>query len=216
MYEYVNGESVRSEWAGRKIPVPPQVLREKLRLPKKYQNSCLHTDVASEYNEVYRERAVEYVKAFSKEGARGRGIVFAGPPRLGSSSAAAALMNEIMMRNLGKADMTASWLSCFYILRMIMDAKSLNRYDMYTSMRNAAFQDDVLVVDNLLAASNVDGGLNFMRTVYSYREDHCLPTITTVTTPEAGMEIGPLIEKVFGKEFTERLKYNTIGFVSKV
>jgi DNA replication protein DnaC len=216
VYEYVDGSEFRPEWRGRKIPVPPQEVRERIRLPKKYQLYTLHQDVKEEYPEVFYSAAVDYVKNFASYAKQGVGPVFAGSVRSGTSRIAAATMNQLVTRFVGQSDVTATWLSGFWVLRMIMDARHFNRSDQYTTLRSQVLTSSIVVVDDLIAGSEIEGGRNFIETVYAYRDDHCLPTITTIPLPDAKADVGRVIEKAYGKKFRERLSLSAKGLFARV
>lgn len=206
MYELVDGREILGpEAAGMKLPVPPQEIRERVRLPRKYHYDCLHKDRAEEYATSYRDLAIRYVKGFPHYAHFGLGPVFAGPARTGTSKIAAAVSHEILMRYGSAADMTIGWLSGFWTLRMILDAKTLGSKESYVTLRNQMFNHALLVVDDLLSAVDTEGGRNFVETVYAFRADHGLPTVTTITTPEAGSDIEALVQKAYGKGFASRL-----------
>lgn len=211
MYETVNASLIVRNGTGD-LPVPPQELRERLRFPERYRYECLHPSRAEEYNLEYREAALTYLKQFASHHRFGYGPLFAGPARTGTSRIAAALANEIILRyGPPRADLSAAWLSGFWMLRMILDAKDLGQKEYYSTLRNQMFQISLVVVDDLLSAVEHPGGRALIQTVYAYRWDHQLPTITTVTTPEAGADVGKLIEKAYGKTFKERLALSSRG-----
>lgn len=216
MYEYLDGGEIMPEAKGHKLPVPPQAVREKNRFPRKYQLDCLHKDRSNEHAATFHEVGLKYVKGYADYSRFGRGPILIGPARADASKTAAAIANEILMRYGNRADMTAGWLSGFWMLRMILDAKQMNRSETYTTLRNQMFNHSVLVVDDLLSAVECDGGKSFMETVYAFRYDHRLPTITTLSTPEAGCDTGPLIDRAFGKKFRERLSLTTTDLVAKI
>lgn len=121
-------------------------------------------------------------------------------------------MNEIVLRSVGRKDITGSWLSGFYVLRMILDAKAMGHKEQYQSMRNAVLGAETLVVDDLLSAARTVEGKIFLETVYAHRADHGLPTITTVTIPDSKAEVTKLVEKAFGKVFSQRLTAQTRNY----
>jgi DNA replication protein DnaC len=216
MYEFMDGGRFNAEWRGRQIPVPPQEIRERLRFPAKHQFTCLHKDREDELHPEFRQAALTYLKSFEVAGSRGTGILLAGPRRVGASTAASSLANEIILRHVSRKDMTAVWLSCFYVLRMALDAKDFRHSEAYSKMRKDFMKSDILVVDDLAASVDIIGGKSFVESVYSYRDDHNLPTITTVTLPEAGTDLGDFLSKTIGKTFTDRLRENCRGYVVKL
>ncbi len=216
MYETIDGGRFNLAWAGQQMPVPPQDVRERLRFPAKHQFTCLHKDREQEFNPDFRATALTYLKSFDNAGSRGAGIMFAGPRRTGASSVASALTNEIVLRNMTRRDMTAVWLSCFYVLRMALDAKDLRLTESYSKMRKDFWKADLLVVDDLTASVDLPGGKSFVEGVYAYRDDHNLPTITTVTLPEAGTNLGDFLNKTIGKTFADRLRESCKGYVTKL
>jgi DNA replication protein DnaC len=215
VYEYTDGARLQPSWAGRQVPVPPQRVRSRLRLPLKYALATLAPVLAETYNTVFYQTARKYLTNWPTYSAKGLGPLFVGPARSGTSYVAAALSNEIASRSQVKslADIQMSWLSCFWILRMIQDARDLGRQEMYTSLRDSMLKNDLVVVDDLLAAKEVTGGVQFIHTVYAYRYDHNLPVITTITTENNGF--WQEVEAIYGKSFVQRLRMTTEGFVGR-
>jgi DNA replication protein DnaC len=215
VYEYTDGSHLQGSWAGKQVPVPPQKVRSRLRLPSKYALATLAPVLADTYNPVFYQVARKYLANWPAYSSKGQGPIFVGPARSGSSYVAAALSNEIASRSQAKslADIQMSWLSCFWILRMIQDARDLGRQEMYTSLRDSMLKSDLVVVDDLLAAKEVQGGVGFIHTVYAYRYDHNLPIITTITTENNGY--WQEVEAIYGKSFVQRLRMTSEGFIAR-
>jgi DNA replication protein DnaC len=194
----------------------PQDVRQRLRLPAKYAMATLAPEVRDTYNEELYQGVTRYLAAFPAIHTAGVGPLLAGPPHSGTSWAAAALANEIVLRSQANrfADIQVSWLSCFWVLRLIQDARDLSRTDTYVGLRDAMLKNDLVVVDDLLAAAEVPGGVPFIHTVFAYRYDHNLPTITTVTTSASSPF--PEIAKVYGRNFRDRLVETTDAYLVRV
>jgi DNA replication protein DnaC len=215
LYEYTDGARVSEGLRGQQVPIPTQEIRERLRLPAKYALASLAPEVLDTYNPVYRATVTAYLSAWPSYRARGLGPLLVGGMRTGASYIAAALANEIVTRSMAKryADLNVSWLSCFWVLRLIQDARDLSRQDTYPALRDAMYKHDLLVVDDLLAAEHVPGGVPFMHTVYARRYDQNLPTVTTLTVPD-GKNWQREVTRVYGHNFLDRLQLSTSGLVA--
>src|SRR3954467_15997804 len=216
LYEYTDGCKLRPEWKGTEVPVPPQEIRSRLRLPSKYALATLAPQLAKTFPAIHYQIARKYLTNWPAYRGKGMGPLFVGPARSGTSWVAAALSNEIALRSQIKslADIQMSWLSCFWILRIIIDARVMGRHVQYPSLRDCMLKKDLVVVDDLLAAKELEGGVSFTHPVYAYRYDHNLPIITTVTTENENFM--KEIETIYGKSFVQRLRMTTEAFVARV
>jgi DNA replication protein DnaC len=209
-YEFVQGLRIDPSLGDELCAIPKQEIRERLRLPKKFELATLHADVARLYNADLYAMAKEYLRNWPNFAATGKGPVFIGPNAAGKGRVAAGLVNEIITRSTGKQDMNAAWLTDWRTLS-ILDAKDL-RSDHYTGLRDVIWKTKLLVVEDLLAFRDNLFAMQFLRIVYSYRYDQNLPTITTVTSGNGAWRE---IEAVFGITFTDRLRETSSGLVAK-
>lgn len=215
-YEFVPGYVVHPDWTGReKVPIPPQSIRERLRLPARYALATLSPELKDTYSTGLYDTAYEYLRRWPSYLQRGMGPVFVGPTGCGTSWTAAALANEIVTHcGNGSLDVTCSWLSTFWMLRLILDHKDTKNFDAYSTLRNNMLHHKLVVVDDLLGAKSVDGGIPFMHMIYATRYDAGLPTITTISTESS--DVWRDIQNIYGRNFVERLRATSTGLFVQV
>lgn len=216
-YEYVPGESVSPDWKGRSVPIPPRWVREKVVLPRKLAPATLARDVEDGYLDSVLPLARTYVSSFPHYRAYGMGPVIVGRSGAGKTWTAAALLNEITLRYAGVYDLSTAWISTFYSIPQLLDARSTGESEKYFFLRNRFHQADLVVVDNLLAAAKVEGGKQAIWSLYDYRDQHQLPTITTIdVTYSDQAKVWDRIEKSFGRYLVHKLRSNSEGLVAWV
>jgi DNA replication protein DnaC len=162
-YEFTQGVRVHQSWTDKpKVPVPPQHIRERLRFPARYAMATLAAEVADTYPPNLYNGARDYLVNWPTFYQRGMGPIFAGRAGSGTSWTAAALANEIVLRSQGVKDITASWLSTSWMLKIILDYRDLKHSEGYNNLRNNMMKHELIVVDDLLAAGHVEGGGPFL------------------------------------------------------
>ncbi len=210
-YEFLQGIKVHPDWRDREaVPVPPQKIRAKLKIPARYTMATLASAVEDTYRPSYYNGALEFLKNWPAYQDRGMGPIFVGKAGMGTSWVAAALANEITMRSEGVQDITVNWLSGFWMLQVILDHREW-KSEGYHTLRNAMFKNDLIIVDDLLSAEHIPGGVAFMHTVYASRYDNGLSTITTITSSTSDY-MGE-VKRVYGKNFVERLQATSNGLI---
>lgn len=209
-YEFVPGSLVHPSWTDRSsVPIPPQSIRERLHLPARYALATLSPDVKDTYPKGLYDTALEYLRHWPRYSQRGMGPVFIGPTGVGTSWTAAAVANEIVTRSDGRQDVSCSWLSTFWMLRLMLDHRDGKNFDTYQALRNNVMRHQLVVIDDLLGAQNLEAGVPFIHSVYAARYDAGLPTITTITTDAS--DALRQVQNVFGRTFAQRLQATSSG-----
>lgn len=209
-YEFVPGSFVHPAWTDRpSVPIPIQAIRERLHLPARYALATLAPEVKDTYPAGLYDTALEYLRHWPRYSQRGMGPVFVGPTGCGTSWTAAATANEIVARSEGLRDVSCSWLSTFWMLRLMLDHRDGKNFETYQALRTNMLRHQLVVVDDLLGAQNVEGGVGFIHSIYAARYDAGLPTITTITTEAT--DPWRQVHNVFGRTFTDRLRATSSG-----
>jgi hypothetical protein len=218
-YEMIEGFKVNPKWNADLVPVTPAWVRDKVVLPRKLQYATFARELSYHYVPEIYETGRRYVSSqkwpFAK--AHGHGPVLIGPPGTSKTWAAAAMLNEITLRYSEHYDISTAWISTFWTLPLILDARHFKNEDKFYYLRNKAHDAEIIVVDDLLAAGDVEGGRNFIWSLYEYRNQHQKPTITTVTSKAKDQDdVWRSIEKIFGKFFAVKLKETSAEHITFV
>lgn len=215
-YDTVNASLVSKRWAGRvEVPVPPEWVRSRLHLPRKYQYCCLHSDVSAEYGDAVFKTARGFVESFGDELYYGGGVVLAGVSGVGKTWTAAAIANEVMSaygRTESGTDIQLSveWLPVSWKLQRLFDYRHFRRQDEYYEFKNRIHRADLLVVDDLLHASDFSQVKEFLFGLYDYRDQHSKPTVTTVNVMSKET-VWDDISAAFSVPFSRRLHDSAEG-----
>jgi DNA replication protein DnaC len=183
-----------------------------LQLPARYALATLSPNLKDTYPASLYDVAWAYLRQWPVYSQRGMGPVFVGPTGVGTSWTAAALVNEITMRSDGIQDVNCFWLSTFWKLRLMLESRDAKSYETYLTQRSNAFRHQLVVVDELLGAKYVEGGVAWIHALYNARYDAGLPTITTITTDNLD-QFWRQVQNVFGKTFTDRLQATSQNLV---
>jgi hypothetical protein len=212
VYEYRDGSEVHPEWAGQQVPVPPEWVRQRTGLTRGCELACLSPELKDRFSPEIRKGLVAYVRDYERVRRDGANLLVCGS---GASFrlrqwAAAATLNEIVMRWSSRYDLSASWLS-MRTLRYALDAK-LERAETYFQMRNRFFSSKLLLVEEPLRAPAGSEERRFLEYVYEHRYNAKLPTITTLSTDLVDADF-TIVKALLGPYITEVLEASHYGYI---
>lgn len=210
-YEYVDGNAVKFGLGGRKVPIPPEWVRNRITLPPRGKNACLSKEIADLYPAPVRETLVKYVSQWPQVKKSGTDLIVAGSiPSRRLRWAAAAVMNEVVMRYGAISAISTEWFGVGR-LNFLQDARD-KRADEYAPIRNRIFKAKLLMVENPLGIDRNSAAFWFVKALYQHRYDNQLPTITTLSTDVREGWDG--VRRALGPDIADTLRENNHGFIA--
>jgi DNA replication protein DnaC len=219
-YELIHGSEALPDWSDREeVPAPPKWVREHLRLPRRYQYATLANAVADDFNPVILSVARDYVEGYCYGDVAyyGLGALLTGDSGQGKTWAAAAIVNEIV-RTVGQR-VTVEWLPVAWRLQELFDYQRFGRQEEYFDLRKRLFNCDILVVDDLMHASQYAPVKEFLMGLYDYRHQQRKPVITTANAivPYVDDDFDwSALEEAFNAPFVRRIVGDCSGFIASV
>lgn len=211
-HEMVEGKLISPKLARmEEVPVPPQWVRNQVKVPQNCEWATLAKKVAHFYPPAVREVLVEYVLNWRVNQRLGASVLIAGrAPYNERAWAAAAVMNEIVMRYSVFGNISTAWVNMSGMQRILQmqEQRDSDYSGMWERIKNVAL---LLIIDPMRIKREVKSP--HLEVIYEDRLLKRLPTITTFTTPIVDDDWSE-VEKNLGEFITEAIQEPTKGYVA--
>jgi hypothetical protein len=210
-YERVDGAEINPRLDARKnVPVPPKWVRDRVSVPHDCEWATLSNELLDFYPPHIRDCLVKYVKDWRVNQRVGDSVLINGPASYRTRIwAAAAVVNEVVMRYSQFGNISTKWINVGMIKRLVMmDKRKDPEYPAYwNQFLNAGL---LLVIDPSRA---ITYDWIHLETLYENRLEKRLPTITTFTTPVLQKD-WTHVREILGDFITDALAETTKGHIA--
>ena len=193
------------------MPEEVQIRASRAGIPKRFRSATLHQSVTGPMADMGRE----YVETFM---AHDDGMILTGGTGIGKTHIACAVCNEIMRTWGMQTDIEVAFFNVNTDLPRLLDNRMFRRYDSYSATMRKILKADLLVVDDLLHAPDVEWAKEIFYQIYEARYSGELRTITTLNL---NLEIGDdgypdwsPVSETFNEPFMRRLADSTRNFLA--
>lgn len=215
-YESVLGTDVHPELAAEVMDVPPTWVRDRINhhgYADLCQWACLSKRNAHQFPAEVRQVLIDYVKGWLQYGRKhGTNLIVCGGTYKRRDWAAAAALNEIVMRFSQSEPMQIEWLNLDRV-RKLLDAR-VKKDDLFWTVRNRLETAKIVLFTDPTRAANQEERA-FVEYVFSTRINNKLPTITTLH-PHVAKNDFKAIQDRLGWFIAEILEGSHHGFIASL